>query len=178
MRPPYVAICALGPAGCLPGSATTQASAAGSVGNAPTAALASHQAPADEAIRPFRARVPDADLADLRRRLAATRWPDKETVADASQDAQLAKVQGLVRYWATDYDWRKAEAKLNAFPQFMTRVDGLDVHFIHVRSRHPNALPVIVTHGGPARSSSRSSWSARSPTRRDTAAGPRMPSTS
>ena len=149
MRPPYAAICALGLAGCLPGSATAQASSAGSGGDAPPRALASLQAPGDEAIRPFRARVPDADLADLRRRLAATRWPDRETVADASQGAQLAKVQGLVRYWATDYDWRKAEAKLNALPQFMTRIDGLDVHFIRVKSRHPNALPVIVTHGWP-----------------------------
>ena len=93
--------------------------------------------------------MPDADLADLRRRLAATRWPDKETVADQSQGAQLAKLQELVRYWATDYDWRKGEAKLNAFPQFMTTIDGVDIHFIHVRSRHPNALPLIITHGWP-----------------------------
>src|ERR671917_537891 len=102
-----------------------------------------------EAIRPFRVRVPDADVADLRRRLAATRWPDKETVVDQSQGAQLAKLQELVRYWGTDYDWRKAEAKLNAFPQFKTKIDGVDIHFIHVRSRHPNALPVIITHGWP-----------------------------
>ena len=85
---------------------------------------------------------------DLRRR-SATRWPDKETVADQSQGAQLAKLQELVRYWGTDYDWRKAEAKLNAFPQFMTTIDGVDIHFIHVRSRHPNALPLIITHGWP-----------------------------
>jgi pimeloyl-ACP methyl ester carboxylesterase len=103
----------------------------------------------DTSIRPFQANVPDEALADLRRRLQATRWPDKETVADASQGAQLANLQDLVRYWATDYDWRKGEAKLNAFPQFMTRIDGVDIHFIHVRSRHPNALPLIITHGWP-----------------------------
>ena len=103
----------------------------------------------DEAVRPFRARVPDADVADLRRRLAATRWPDKETVADASQGAQLADLQALVRYWATDYDWRRGEARLNAYPQFVTRIDGVDLHFIHVKSRHPNAMPLIVAHGWP-----------------------------
>ncbi|MFL5575456.1 MAG: epoxide hydrolase family protein [Gemmatimonadaceae bacterium] len=124
---------------------TTQPTTAG----APAAAPARPEAAREEAIRPFRAQVPDADVADLRRRLAATRWPDKETVADASQGAQLANLQELVRYWATDYDWRKGEAKLNAFPQFMTKVDGLDVHFIHVRSRHPNALPLIIAHGWP-----------------------------
>jgi hypothetical protein len=103
------------------------------------------------AIRPFRVTVPDADVADLKRRLASTRWPDKETVANQSQGAQLGKLQALVRYWATDYDWRKAESKLNAFPQFMTTIDGVDIHFIHVRSRHQNALPLIVTHGWPLR---------------------------
>ena len=103
----------------------------------------------EEAIRPFRARVPDADVADLRRRLEATRFPDKETVADASQGAQLANLQELVRYWATTYDWRKGEAKLNAFPQFMTKIDGVDIHFFQVRSRHANALPLIITHGWP-----------------------------
>jgi pimeloyl-ACP methyl ester carboxylesterase len=103
----------------------------------------------DTAIRSFRVNVPDADLADLKRRLAATRWPDKETVADQSQGAQLAKLQELVRYWATDYDWRKGEAKLNAIPQFKTTIDGVDIHFIHVRSRHPNAMPLIITHGWP-----------------------------
>ncbi len=100
-------------------------------------------------IRPFHVNVPEADLADLRRRLLATRWPDKETVADQSQGAQLAELQKLVRYWATDYDWRKAEAKLNALPQFMTKIDGVDIHFIHVKSRHPNALPLIIAHGWP-----------------------------
>jgi pimeloyl-ACP methyl ester carboxylesterase len=111
-------------------------------------AQADEAAPA-EAIRPFRVNIPEADLIDLRRRLAASRWPDKETVADHSQGAQLAKLQALVRHWATEYDWRKGEAKLNAFPQFMTRIDGVDVHFIHVRSRHPHALPLIITHGWP-----------------------------
>jgi pimeloyl-ACP methyl ester carboxylesterase len=104
---------------------------------------------ADEVIRPFRVHVPDADLADLKRRLVATRWPDKETVPDHSQGAQLAKLQALVQHWATDYDWRKGEAKLNAFPQFKTIIDGIDLHFIHVRSRHANALPLIITHGWP-----------------------------
>ena len=110
------------------------------------AALASGALQA-QSIRPFRVHVPDSELADLRRRIAATRWPDKETVADASQGAQLAKLQELVRYWGTGYDWRKLEAKLNASPQFMTTIDGVDIHFIHVRSRQKNALPVIVTHG-------------------------------
>jgi pimeloyl-ACP methyl ester carboxylesterase len=100
-------------------------------------------------IRPYHVSIPDADLADLRRRALATRWPDRETVMDTSQGAQLTKLQGLVRYWGTEYDWRKAEAKLNALPQFTTNIDGLDIYFIHVRSRHPNALPVIITHGWP-----------------------------
>jgi pimeloyl-ACP methyl ester carboxylesterase len=102
-----------------------------------------------DAIRPFRIHVPEAALADLKRRIAATRWPDKETVADSSQGVQLARLQNLVRYWGSGYDWRKAETKLNALPQFMTTIDGLDIHFIHVRSRHPNALPVLITHGWP-----------------------------
>ena len=106
-------------------------------------------APEDGSIRPFKVQVPQAALDDLRRRIAATRWPDKETVADQSQGAQLAKLQELVRYWGSGYDWRKAEAKLNALPQFTTKIDGVDIHFIHVRSRHPNALPVIITHGWP-----------------------------
>jgi pimeloyl-ACP methyl ester carboxylesterase len=101
------------------------------------------------AIRPFRVKVPNTDLDDLRRRLAATRWPDKETAADQWQGVQLAKLQELVGYWGTEYDWRKAEAKLNALPQFMTNIDGVDIHFIHVRSRHPNAMPLIITHGWP-----------------------------
>ena len=103
----------------------------------------------DTAIQPFRVNIAEADLADLKRRLAATRWPDKETVGDQSQGVQLAKLQELVRYWGTDYDWRKAEATLNAYPQFMTKIDGVDIHFIHVRSRHPNAMPLIIAHGWP-----------------------------
>jgi pimeloyl-ACP methyl ester carboxylesterase len=103
----------------------------------------------DSAVRPFRANIPEEAVLDLRRRIAATRWPDRETVKDRSQGAQLAKIQELVRYWGIGYDWRKAEAKLNALPQFMTEIDGLDIHFIHVRSRHPNAMPLIMTHGWP-----------------------------
>lgn len=104
---------------------------------------------AQPAIRPFRVRVPDEELAELRRRIEATRWPDPETVADASQGVQLATMQKLARYWATDYDWRTCEAKLNAHPQFITEIDGLDIHFIHVRSKHDRALPLVVTHGWP-----------------------------
>ena len=101
------------------------------------------------AIRPFRVSVPDAELADLRRRINATKWPEREQVADASQGVQLATVQLLARYWATEHDWRRVEARLNALPQFITQIDGLDIHFIHVRSKHENALPLIVTHGWP-----------------------------
>jgi pimeloyl-ACP methyl ester carboxylesterase len=100
-------------------------------------------------IRPFRIDVPEEDLDALRRRIAATQWPEKETVADESQGVQLATIQELARYWATDYDWRKCEAKLNALPQFLTEIDGLDIHFIHVRSEHEDALPLIVNHGWP-----------------------------
>src|SRR5712672_2986815 len=110
-----------------------------------------HSAPAatNDAIRPFRINVPEEALVDLRRRLAATRWPEKETVDDDSQGVPLATIQELVRYWATEYDWRKVEARLNALPNFITNIDGLDIHFIHVRSKHENALPMIVTHGWP-----------------------------
>jgi pimeloyl-ACP methyl ester carboxylesterase len=104
---------------------------------------------AADAIRPFRVNVPQEALDDLRRRLAATRWPDQETVTDRSQGVQLATLKELVRYWQTGYDWRKAEAKLNALPQFVTTIDGVDIHFIHVRSSHKNALPMIITHGWP-----------------------------
>jgi pimeloyl-ACP methyl ester carboxylesterase len=100
-------------------------------------------------IRPFRIDVPEEDLVDLRRRIAATQWPEKETVADQSQGVQLATMQELARYWATDYDWHKVEAQLNALPQFITEIGGLDIHFIHVRSNHENALPLIVNHGWP-----------------------------
>jgi pimeloyl-ACP methyl ester carboxylesterase len=107
------------------------------------------QADAATTIRPFSFQVSDEQLDELRRRIAATRWPDKETVTDQSQGVPLATMRELVRYWATDYDWRKGEAKLKAVPQFITRIDGLDIHFIHVRSKHKDALPLIVTHGWP-----------------------------
>ena len=103
----------------------------------------------DPAIRPFQVNVSEEELADLRRRLALARWPSKELVADASQGVQLATLQELARYWAADYDWRRCEAKLNALPQFTTEIDGLDVHFLHVKSSHENALPLIITHGWP-----------------------------
>ena len=103
----------------------------------------------DTSIRPFRINVPEQTLVDLRRRIAATRWPDPETVADASQGVQIATMRELAHYWQTDYDWRKVEAKLNALPQFLTNIDGLEIHFIHVRSKHKNALPIIITHGWP-----------------------------
>jgi pimeloyl-ACP methyl ester carboxylesterase len=103
----------------------------------------------NDAIRPFHIDIPNEALVDLRRRVAATRWPERETVADESQGLPLATIQQLARYWTTEYDWRKCEARLNALPQFMTEIDGLDVHFIHVRSKHENALPLIVTHGWP-----------------------------
>jgi pimeloyl-ACP methyl ester carboxylesterase len=103
----------------------------------------------DLEVRPFRVDVPEEELVDLRRRIAATRWPERETVADQSQGVQLATIQELVRYWGTDYDFRRFEARLNALPQFMTEIDGLDIHFIHVKSRHENALPLIITHGWP-----------------------------
>jgi len=101
------------------------------------------------AIRPFHVKFPDTELAELRRRINATRWPERETVTDASQGVQLATTQKLARYWGTDYDWSKCQAKLDTTPQFMTNIDGLDIHFIHVRSKNPNALPVIITHGWP-----------------------------
>ena len=103
----------------------------------------------DESIRPFQVHVPQDQLDDLRRRIAETRWPDKEVVKDESQGVQLARVQALVKYWGTDYDWRKAEAQLNALPEFVTNIDGVDIQFIHVRSKNPHALPVILTHGWP-----------------------------
>jgi pimeloyl-ACP methyl ester carboxylesterase len=102
-----------------------------------------------EAIRPFRVTIPETQIVELRRRIAATRWPTKELVGDRSQGVQLATLQELARYWATDYDWRKAEARLNAYPQFVAKIDGVDIHFIHVKSRHPNAMPMIITHGWP-----------------------------
>jgi pimeloyl-ACP methyl ester carboxylesterase len=103
----------------------------------------------DDAIRPFTVNVPEAELEDLRRRIAATRWPERETVVDGSQGVQLATMQELIRYWGTEYDFRRFEARLNAVPQFMTEIDGLDIHFIHVTTPHENALPLIITHGWP-----------------------------
>lgn len=111
------------------------------------------RAPVDRAedtmIRPFSYRATDEELADLRARVRATRWPDKETVSDDSQGVQLATMRKLAHYWATDYDWRRCETRLNSFPNFITNIDGLDIHFIHVKSKHDNALPVIITHGWP-----------------------------
>ncbi|MCA1846171.1 MAG: epoxide hydrolase [Actinobacteria bacterium] len=132
---------ALVAAGCS--SSTSTAKAEGAAENPAPAAGA------PDAVRPFHVEVPQTDLDGLQRRIAATRWPDRETVADRSQGAQLAKIQELVRYWGTGYDWRKAEARLNALPQFITKIDGLDIHFIHVRSRQQNAMPLIMTHGWP-----------------------------
>src|SRR4249919_3545938 len=104
----------------------------------------------NNSIRPFqKTDVPEAELTEVRRRINNTRWPERETVTDTSQGVQLATTQALARYWATEYDWRKIEAKMNALPQFITEIDGLDIHFIHVRSKHDNALPLIVTHGWP-----------------------------
>ncbi|HEY1985166.1 MAG TPA: epoxide hydrolase N-terminal domain-containing protein [Terracidiphilus sp.] len=101
----------------------------------------------DSAIRPFRIDIPDAELTDMRRRINDTRWPERETVSDDSQGVQLETMRELASYWGTEYNWRRCEASLNALPQFITRIDGLDIHFIHVRSKHENALPLIVSHG-------------------------------
>jgi hypothetical protein len=103
----------------------------------------------DNAIRPFEVTFPEAELTELRRRINATRWPDRETVPDQAQGVQLATIQAVAHYWGTEYDWRKIEAKLNGLPNFITEIDGLDIHFIHVRSKHENALPLVVTHGWP-----------------------------
>lgn len=108
-----------------------------------------NNATTDESIRPFHVSIPEAKLEDLRRRIKAVQWPEKEYVTDESQGVRLATMQSLANYWATDYDWRKVETRLNALPQFLTTIDGLDIHFIHVRSKHKNALPVIITHGWP-----------------------------
>ena len=124
---------------------------AASVTNVAAVATATVAAAAksSSAIRPFRVSVPEAALVELRTRIAATRWPERETVADASQGVQLGTIQELARYWVTEYDWRRCESRLNALPQFITEIDGLDIHFIHVRSKHDHALPLIVTHGWP-----------------------------
>ena len=103
----------------------------------------------DDAIRPFHIDIPEEQLIDLRRRIAAAKWPERETVNDASQGVQLATMQKLAQYWGNDYDWRKVEARLNALPQFVTTIDGLEIHFIHVRSKNANALPIVITHGWP-----------------------------
>ena len=103
----------------------------------------------NEAIRPFKVNFPEEELVDLKRRILATRWPEKETVTDQTQGVPLATVKALAKYWATEYDWRKVEARLNSYPNFITNIDGLDIHFIHVRSKHKNAVPIIVTHGWP-----------------------------
>ena len=124
----------------------TGSAALASVGLLPGVA---HSADEAKEIRPFRIDVPDAGLTDLRRRLADTRFPDREITADQSQGARLETIQRLVRYWATDYDWRTIETRLNALPQYVTEIDGLDIQFAHVRSRHVNALPLIMTHGWP-----------------------------
>lgn len=130
----------------LLGSAAMGAVAVGVTTLLPTHAA---QAAAGDSIRPFRVSVPEQDLVDLRRRLAETRWPDREIVADQSQGIQLSTVQKLVRHWQSNYDWRRMEARLNALPQFVTEIDGVDIHFLHIRSRHAHALPMIVTHGWP-----------------------------
>ncbi len=131
------------------GHAQATSSDVATLGNAAMLAKPVVAAAQDTSIRPFHVDVSDDALADLRRRIAATKLPERETVTDASQGVQLATIQKLARYWATDYDWHKAEAKLNAQPQFVTTIDGLEIHFIHVRSKHPNALPLIITHGWP-----------------------------
>ena len=117
--------------------------------DAPRSAPVARATPDDESIRPFHVNIPEQQLTELRRRIRETQWPEKETVSDQSQGVPLATMQELARYWATDYDWRKVEGKLNALPQFVTTIDGLDIHFIHVRSKHPNALPLIINHGWP-----------------------------
>src|SRR5262245_16118375 len=123
--------------------------AAGSVMDAPDPTFGRTNGDSHAAVRPFRIEIPDQELTELRRRIEATRWPSKELVADRSQGVQLATLQALARYWSTEYDWRSVEARLNALPQFTTEIDGVEIHFIHVRSRHDDALPMIMTHGWP-----------------------------
>jgi len=128
------------------GAVLAASAAAGALGLLPERSAAATD---DASVRPFHIDVPEKALVDLRRRVAATRWPERELVTDPSQGVQLATIQKLARFWEADYDWRKVEARLNALPQFMTEIDGVDIHFIHVRSKHDNALPLIVTHGWP-----------------------------
>ena len=131
-------------------SAITALAQGANATNATNATAASTAPPSNNLdIRPFQVNVPEEELTELRRRIKATRWPERETVTDASQGVQLATLQKLAQYWGTDYDWRKVESRLKALPQFITNIDGLDIHFIHVRSKHENALPLIVTHGWP-----------------------------
>ena len=139
---------------CAAGAATVAVAGADLLGFADKRAdminAVAEQSGADQAvIRPFHVNVQETELADLRRRIQAPKFPDREPVSDATQGVQLATVQALARYWATEYDWHKCQARLNALPQFLTEIDGLDIHFIHVRSKHENALPLIVTHGWP-----------------------------
>ena len=141
---------------CLVSSVAGRAFAASADGPATLAATDTESQPQKEstvldntAIRPFHFEAPEADLTDLRRRISATKWPEREQVTDASQGVQLATMQKLAQYWGSEHDWRKCEAKINAVPNFITEIDGLDIHFIHVRSKHDNALPMIVTHGWP-----------------------------
>ena len=126
------------------------APAGGAISDAPIIGAAAGFQPADDpSIRPFHYRATDEELADLKRRIKATKWPDRETVNDSSQGVRLATMQKLADYWANHHDWRRAEAQIFSYPNFVTNIDGLDIHFIHVKSKHPNALPVIVTHGWP-----------------------------
>ena len=133
----------------LANSKSKNTSTEGNMSESIGAKRASEQTVDKNVIRPFHVHFPEADLADLRRRIKSTKWPERETVTDASQGLQLATIQALAHYWGTEYDWRKCEAKLEALPNFITEIDGLDIHFIHVRSPHANALPLIMTHGWP-----------------------------
>ena len=131
------------------------------------AAPTTRQATENPSIRPFTYEAPQAELDELRRRIVATRFPEKEAVADDTQGVQLATIQKLARYWATEHDWRKVEAKMNSYPHFITEVDGLDIHFIHVRSKHENALALIVTHGWPGSIVDRAAQDHRAPDQSD-----------
>jgi hypothetical protein len=149
MSPVHLGVLAVATAACILGLFAIAAPASGQA-VPPSSVQAPDSATVDDtSIRPFHVSIPQSALDDLRQRITATRWPDAETVTDASQGVQLATMQKLAQYWGTDYDWRKCEAKLNAFPQFVTDIDGLEIHFIHVRSKNPNALPIIITHGWP-----------------------------
>jgi pimeloyl-ACP methyl ester carboxylesterase len=145
--PPVAETLSPAPTTAEPSATAAQASETGAAATARQAATPEQRG--DTSIRPFKFHASDEDLADLKRRIAATRWPERETVSDATQGVNLATMQKLAHYWQTEHDWRKAEAKLNSYPQFITSIDGLDIHFIHVRSKDANALPVIITHGWP-----------------------------